>query len=244
MQAPIENDVFVEMPRLYASPGKVWKLKRSIYGLKDSPRNYFLHTKKQLEHLGFTQSASDPCLFISDTVICLIYVDDALLVYENERAVDDLTNKMKKMGILFEEEDDVAGHLGVLIDRDKDKGLITLRQGGLAKRIVEALHLDNNSPSSAPTRNPTEGCLPINKAGEPALGLYNYASVAGMLQHLQGHSRPDIAFAMSQVSRFVHSPKQSHKEALERMGRCLKGTTNGVATHANTILSWGISLKG
>ena len=44
---------------------------------------------------------------------------------------------MKKMGMLFEEEDNVAGHLGVLIDRDEDKCLTTLRQGGLAKRIVE-----------------------------------------------------------------------------------------------------------
>ena len=101
MQAPIEHDVFIEMPKLYSSPGKVWKLKRSIYGLKDSPRNYFLHTKKQLEQLGFTQSTADPCLFISDTVVCLIYVDDALLVYENEEAVEDLTRRMKKMGILL-----------------------------------------------------------------------------------------------------------------------------------------------
>ena len=45
-----------------------------------------------------------------------------------------------------------------------------------------------------------------------------------MLQYLQGHSRPDIAFAVSQVSRFVHTPKRSHEEALERIGRYLKGT--------------------
>ena len=49
-----------------------------------------------------------------------------LLIYENKRAADDLTDKMKKMGMLFKEEDDVAGHLGVLIDCDKDKGLTTL----------------------------------------------------------------------------------------------------------------------
>ena len=46
MQAPIKHDVFVEIPKLYSLPGKVWKLKRSIYGLKDSAKNYFLHTKK------------------------------------------------------------------------------------------------------------------------------------------------------------------------------------------------------
>ena len=126
MQAPIDHDVFVEMPKMYASPGKVWKLKRCIYGLKDSPRNYFLHTKQQLEELGFTQSTADPCLFISPTVVCLIYVDDALLVYENQEAVDDLTARMKDKGILFEVESSVAGYLGVLINRDDDQGTATL----------------------------------------------------------------------------------------------------------------------
>ena len=46
---------------------------------------------------------------------------------------------MKEVGMLFEEESDVADHLGVLLDRDDDNDTITLRQSGLAQRIVEAL---------------------------------------------------------------------------------------------------------
>jgi hypothetical protein len=45
------------------------------------------------------------------------------------------------------------------------------------------------------------------------------------LNYLQGHSRPDITLATSQVARFVHSPKRSHELALIRLGRYLKGTT-------------------
>ena len=94
VQAPIDTDVYVEMPRLFSTKGKVWKLRKSIYGLKQSPRNYFLHMKSKLEELGFRQSVADPCLFISPTVICLVYVDDALLVYRDHNAVDDLTTRM------------------------------------------------------------------------------------------------------------------------------------------------------
>ena len=57
---------------------------------------------------------------------------------------------MKEMGILFEVESDIAGYLGVLVDRNLDEGTITLRQGGLANRIIKALHLNNNSVSSTP----------------------------------------------------------------------------------------------
>ena len=55
---------------------------------------------------------------------------------------------------------------------------------------------------------------------------YNFASVVGMLQYLQGHSRPDITFAVSQVARYTHHPKRLHEFALERIGQYLKGTVN------------------
>jgi hypothetical protein len=88
LQAPIDHDVYVEMPKLFQVKGKVWKLQRAIYGLKDAPRAYFIHTKNKLEELGFRQVDADPCLFISPTVICLIYVDDALFVYKSPEEVD------------------------------------------------------------------------------------------------------------------------------------------------------------
>lgn len=45
-----------------------------------------------------------------------------------------------------------------------------------------------------------------------------------MLWYLTGHSRPDLAFAVSQAARFTHSPRRFHEEALERIGQYLKAT--------------------
>jgi hypothetical protein len=247
VEAPIDTDVYIEMPRMFSFEGKVWKLRKSIYGLKQSPRNYFLHLKQKLETLGFTQSNADPCLFISTTVICLVYVDDVLLVYKDQSAVDDLTKRMKHEKMLFNVESDVAGYLGVLIDRRTD-GTIIMRQSGLAKRIIEVLHLDDASNTS--TETPCTAFLPIDAEGTPALGLYNYASVVGMLSYLQGHSRIDISLAISQVAHFVHSPKRSHEDALERIGRYLKGTHDKLDEHfqldvyvdASFACGWGTGL--
>ena len=52
------------MPRGYKQASKVLKLKRSLYGLRQSPRNWFAHLKKGLLKQGFIQSHSDPCLFL------------------------------------------------------------------------------------------------------------------------------------------------------------------------------------
>jgi hypothetical protein len=128
---------------------------------------------------------------------------------------------MKNLGMLFNEESDVAGYLVVLLDRDPDNNTITLRQSGLSQHIVEALHLDDETSS---VKVPANSYLPIDEDGESAHELYNHASVAGMLQYLQEHSRPDISFAVSQISCYTFHPKRFHKLALERNGRYLKGT--------------------
>ena len=222
VHAPIDCVVYVEMPRGFVLPGMVWRLNKSLYGLAQSPRNFFLHTRNQLvDTLGFQQSEADPCLFISKDVICLIYVDDALFFYKDPNAVSELTQKMKDSHIQFREEEDVAGFLGVHIGH-RDDGTIHLTQRGLAERIVTALHLDDSSVKVAETL--CTGYLAIDPNGEPAIGQFNYRSVVGQLNYLSGHSRCDITLATSQVARFVHNPKRSHELALIQIGQYLKGT--------------------
>ena len=185
VQAPIDTDVYVKMPRLFSTPGKVWKLKKCIYGFKQSPHNYFLHVRGKFEKLGFAQSTSDPCLFISPTDICLIYVDDALLVYQDQQAVDKLATNMRNEQMLFQVESDVANYLGVLIDRRPD-GTIIMKQEGLTKRVVEALFLNNNIKAATIVCTPATAYFTIDEEGKSGIGIYNYASVIGMLLYLQG----------------------------------------------------------
>ena len=210
------------MPRGFSQPGKVLKLKRSLYGLKQSPRNFFQHLKSKLKGIGFeSNELVDPCLFISDKVICLIYVDDTLLFSPKEEYIDEAISKLSKSELDLEVEDSVAGFLGVHLEHNHKDGSIKLTQQGLAKRVVDALNLGNRPRKLTPASSEP---LVKDDNGDPPNGSYNYASVIGMLQYLQGHSRPDITYAVSQCACFVHSPKRSHEEALERIGLYLKGT--------------------
>jgi Reverse transcriptase (RNA-dependent DNA polymerase) len=68
------------MPCGFAEPGKVLRLKKNLYGKKAAPRFWFQHLREGLVATGFHQMIDvDPCLFILDKVICLVYVDDTLL---------------------------------------------------------------------------------------------------------------------------------------------------------------------
>ena len=55
---------------------------------------------------------------------------------------------------------------------------------------------------------------------------WSYPSVVGMLLYLCSNTRPDISFAVSQVARFTHAPKQSHATAVKTIVRYLSGTMN------------------
>jgi len=87
---------------------------------------------------------------------------------------------------------------------------------------VEALNL--NDPNIKPKRLPSKDYLPIDEHGEPAHETFNYPSVLGQINYLQGHSRPDITMAASQCARYIHRTKRSHELALIQIGKYLKGT--------------------
>ena len=190
------------MPRGFREEGTVLKLKKSLYGLKQAPRTWFNHLKGNLERVGFQAATDvDPCLFISDKVICVTYVDDCIMFAENMEDIDAVIKKLQDLKMTLEVEQDVAGFLGVHMDRDGDR--ITLTQKGLTKRIIEALGV-TDLPAVA---TPATDVLGKDEDGEPANGTFNYASVIGMLWYLYGHSRPDLGFAVSQAARFAFAPK-------------------------------------
>jgi hypothetical protein len=128
---------------------------------------------------------------------------------------------LQETGMSLEVEDSVAGFLEVHIERNQSDRSIKLTQVGLIKRIIAALGIEHEHAVDTPT-----GLTSLKKdsEGDTPDGLFNYASIIGMLGYLQSNSRPDIAYAVSSAARFTHHPKRSHEEALKRIGRYLKGT--------------------
>jgi Reverse transcriptase (RNA-dependent DNA polymerase) len=119
------------MPQGFTEPGKVLKLNRSLYRLKQAPRNLFSYLKSKLESVGFRSAEIiDPCLFVSDNVICLVYVDDTLFFSPREDVIDEIITKLHAAEMDLEVEGSVAGFLGVHIARDSDNGSIELTQMG------------------------------------------------------------------------------------------------------------------
>ena len=237
VQSEIQEEVYVELPKGFPQKGnKVLKLQRCLYGLRQAPRNWFLHLKERLAKCHLVQSKSDPCLFVGKDVICLVWVDDCLFFSPKEEYIDKLLKDLKeKCSLDLNVEDDVAGFLGVNIDRRED-GSIELTQSGLTQRIITALGLESTSNTAA-TPSETKA-LGSDPEGASCQESFSYASVVGMLMYLSNTTRPDLSFAVHQCARFTHSPKRSHEVALKRIGRYLIGTADkGMILKPNTDLN-------
>jgi hypothetical protein len=221
VQADIhDEEVYVSMPRGFSLEGKVMKLKKSLYGLRESPKNFFEHLKSKLIDNGFEQSSEDPCLFKSEKVICLVYVDDCLFFSAKEEYIDEKIDGLRNSGLLLDVEDDVSGFLGVLITKKED-GSIELLQTGLIGRIIKALGIEDANSKATPAETTA---LPAEPDGQQTDGDFNYRSLIGMLGYLTGNSRPELAFAHHQCARYSHAPRRIHEVALKRIGRYLIAT--------------------
>jgi len=109
------------------------------------------------------------------------------------------------------------------VRRNPDNNTVTMTQRGLTERIIKALDCESLPVTKTPAEH---GCLGSDPDGALPQEGFNYASVIGMMQYLQGHTRPDITFAVSQCACYIHKTRRSHEIDLLRIGQYLRGTIN------------------
>ena len=228
-QAVLKEEVYIEAPRGFArGDGKdVLKLNNSLYGLKQAPKTFYEKLRDGLLERGFVQSMIDPCLFMKQDMICVIYVDDTIITGPDEQAIEDL---ITSLGVADEEqvhtfelrdEGEVGAFLGIQIERQSNDSF-TLTQTGLIKKVLSTAGMEN---SKATIKTPAATTpLGLDVDGEPFDEDWDYPVVIGMLMYLAQNSRPDIAYAVHQCARFTHSPKHSHAVGVKRILRYLNST--------------------
>jgi hypothetical protein len=220
VQARLKVPVWIHLPRGFHTTevGRTClKLKKSLYGLAEAPRLWFLHLFDALVHkLGFTQSKLDPCLLLKPGMMMIVFVDDCGISYKNKSEFTKLLKDLRDLGFELTEEGSFTKFLGIKFHRTDTT--ITMSQQGLIDRIVETTGMNDCNPNWTPT---TQESLGHDPDGIAMTDSWNYRSVIGMLLYLSTNTRPDIAFAVSQAARFSNNPKQSHATAVKTIVRYL-----------------------
>ena len=133
LNGELSEEIYMQQPDGYVVPGKenlVCKLKKSLYGLKQSPRCWYNAFHTFIESIGFRQSAADPCVYIrlgDTTTIVAVYVDDLILL---SRTTPEMQEVKKRLTERFMMKDMGKLHycLGISICHDEDNHCILLQQ--------------------------------------------------------------------------------------------------------------------
>lgn len=211
----------------------VCRLKRSLYGLKQSPRCWNIVLDEHLHKLGFVQSQNDPCIYSSEDgyVLLAVYVDDIIIAAKNEAAI----NKVKEsFSAHFGIKDMGPLHyfLGVQVNGTQEG--VWLGQKKYAENILKKFQMENCMPVATPmetgavlVKNPTD-----SKKFESAT---EYQSAIGSLLYLANFTRPDLSFAVHKLAQFAKNPHMVHWKAVKRVLAYLKGTLSlGLMYKANS----------
>lgn len=228
VHAKLDKPLWIHLPRGFrpsANQSRVkscLRLKRSLYGTVFAPRLWSDNLFEALRKVGLTQSKHDPCLWMKPGMMLVLWVDDVGVAVRQPKDAEKLVQDLKDLGFDLTAEGSFTSFLGIKFERDEANGTFTMTQPGLIDKIIEATGMKDCNPNKTPAAPGTT--LGKDPDGEPMSEDWNYASVVGMLLYLSTNSRMDIMFAVSQVCRFTHSPKQSHATAVKTLVRYLAGT--------------------
>lgn len=223
LHGDLEEEVYIKPPPGFYTldDKKVCRLRKSLYGLKQSPRCWFGKLTSALCEYGFIQSLSDYSLFSFDKggvhINILIYVDDMIIASNNGGALEIFKSylascfKMKDLGA-------VKYFLGIEVSRSS-KGFY-LSQRKYALEIVSETGLLGAKPASFPLEQNNKLALP-----ESAMlpNPEQYRRLIGRLIYLSA-TRPDLAYCVHVLAQFMHTPREDHWQAALRVVRYIKGT--------------------
>jgi len=235
---PNEDEVlYMQHPPGYKVHGagkRVLRLRKTLYGLKQSGRRWYQRLQSIFLSLGYTQCSVDQAVFYKwnkdkcELTIVAVHVDSCTIAASTIWLVDDIKDGLHKH---IEVTDLGALHwiLGIEILRDCKGRTIHLSQRVYIDAILCHFNLSDLKPLSTPMdtqiRLTTEQS-PKDAAEFAVMRDVPYREAVGGLNRAAFATRPDITFTVATVARFTSNPGPVHWEAVKRIYRYLAGTCN------------------
>ena len=225
----LDNLVFMKVPDMVKCPSTdksryVCKVVKSLYGLKNAPRQCYKKLHVFLINLGFSQSEKDPCVYFKvqgdNIIIIVVYVDDFLIAGNNSIFLQKLKLELQQK---FDIHDlgEPTKYLGLEIVRNRELQEIEITQSKYIEAILERFNMSNAKSQPTPMLSTK---FDLNSSSLSPNVPYRQA--VGALMYLANGTRPDITFAVHYLSRFQSNPKQEHWVMVKHVFRYLRGTVN------------------
>ncbi|GJT82518.1 ribonuclease H-like domain, reverse transcriptase, RNA-dependent DNA polymerase [Tanacetum coccineum] len=231
LHGDLKEEVYVTQPEGFIKrqdQGKVYRLIKALYGLRQAPRAWNIKLDNTLKSLDFKKCALEQAIYTKrskDSILLIgVYVDDLIITGTPKEEIDNFKAQMEEK---FEMSDLglLAYYLGIEVTQTN--GDISIKQSAYASKILkEAGMIDCNEtliPMDPGTRltKITEGTM-VNST--------EYRSLIGCLRYLL-HTRPDLSYSVGLLSRFMQEPREQHMKAIRQVLRYVQGTKDHGITY-------------
>ncbi|KAL2886178.1 reverse transcriptase family protein [Ceratocystis lukuohia] len=211
----IDKQTFVQAPDGFSQGTDIWELLKALYGLKQSPYLWYQHLTNTLLDIGLVPVNGCNCLYKdpNGTLLVMYYVDD--LIYA-ATATDELRAFERKISKIYETNflGPASWFLGVRILRDRSQRKLWLVQDAYIKRLITKFNIVTTHKYQTPMRPDNMAPREGTQAQPDFVNLYQQK--VGSLNWPAVVTRPDIAFAASQLARFMSNPSNEHMAAADR----------------------------
>ena len=227
----LDTDIYMSPPEgCGIQPGMVCKLKRSLYGLKQSPRCWYQKLIDFLSSIGYISCFSDSAIYTKgegdSRVIIGVYVDDLIIL---SKSLENIHSLKKSFTEKFKMQDfgEAAVILGIRITRDFEEGTLGLDQKKYAEKVLARFGMENSHgteiPLSISTQFSKDQC-PITSKEKEEMAKVPYRQAIGSLMYLMVSTRPDLAYPLQILSRYGNNPGMLHWKALKKVLQYLQQT--------------------
>ncbi|CAI7767741.1 unnamed protein product [Closterium sp. NIES-54] len=232
LQGSLHEEIWLRRPPGFTGSFPLatqWSLRRPVYGLRQAPREWHDTLRTTLAALGFAPSTADPSLFLrTDTSLLpfyiLVYVDDLVFATADTARLAYVKSELQKRHTCTD-LGELRSYLGLQITRDRARRTITLTQSHMVQQVLQRFGFTYSSPQATPL--PTRHSLSALPSDESVESSGPYAELVGCLMYLMTCTRPDLAYPLSILARYVapgrHRPE--HMAAVKRVLRYLCSTS-------------------
>jgi hypothetical protein len=244
LHGDLEEEIYMNQPEGFVVKGNkelVFKLKKSLYGLKQSPRMWYQKFDTYILGLGFVRSRVDHCVYSKQVgnhfIYVVLYVDDMLLVGNN---MDVIKEEKSQLSSEFDMKDlGVANFiLGMEIKRDRANRKLWLNQRKYVETILQRFNMHGSKQVKVPIPigvNLSADQFPKTREEEEDMSHVLYASAVGSLMYAMVCTKLYIAHAVGVLSRYMSKPGKEHWTAVKRFFEYLCGTTNCVLCYKGRL---------
>ena len=183
-----------------------------------------------ISSFGFKKNTVDQCIYHkvsrSKFIFLVLYVDDILLASSDVGLLHE-TKRFLSRNFDMKDLGEASFVIGIKIHRDRSRGIVGLSQKAYIERVLSRFSMQNCAPGDAPIAKGDKLCLlqcPRTNVEKKEMESIPYASAVGSLMYAQVCTRPDIAYAVGMLGRYLSNPGMDHWKAAKRVMRYLQRT--------------------